>query len=399
MRPEKSRAEAPASRQHGLDLVRAAAIAAVMLYHAKTMMLAPSPAPWLISFGWMGVDLFFVLSGFLIASQLLKPWANGARPDYARFFMRRALRTIPAFAAVAMLYFAFPLLRETPDIQPFWQFATFTGNLLFDPTTPKAYDQVWSLCVEEQFYLLFPLALSLLAIKPSARRTIAVLLALVVGGIFLRAFLWLAFVTERPFDLHSDSNVQAYVTLIYYPTWSRLDGLLAGIALALLKIFRPSAWKRFVAQPNLLFTGGLVGAVAAMFLFAGPVSPLLGPALGFPLLSASVALIVAAASTGSALVGKYRIPGGAALATAAYSLYLTHKMAYHAVQEWIAPALGATGYATLALGIGFALLMGGALYWAVERPFLKLRDRLVMPKGLGAFRLPAWGAARRVVGN
>ena len=373
--------QVPAARQHGLDLVRATAIAAVMLYHARTMGLAPSTAPWLMGFGWMGVDLFFVLSGFLIASQLLKPWASGGKPDYGRFFVRRALRTIPAFVVVVVLYFAFPQLRETPDIQPLWQFATFTENLMINPTGPKAFDQFWSLCVEEQFYLLFPLGLSLIAIKPSARKTITVIVALVVGGIFLRAFLWLALVANKPFDLHSQSSWQSYVALIYYPTWSRLDGLLAGIALATLKIFRPSAWQRFVGRPNLLFAAGLLGAGTAILLFGGPFSPLVGAALGFPLLSASVALIVAAASTGSALVGKYRIPGGAALATAAYSLYLTHKMAYHAVQAWIGPALGATGYVSLALGVGFALLIGAALYYAVERPFLLFRDHLAMPKG------------------
>jgi len=374
MKPEIFRAEVPAPRQHGLDLVRATAIAAVMLYHANNMMLVPSPAPGLISFGWMGVDLFFVLSGFLIASQLLKPWAIGAKPDYGRFFARRALRTIPAFAVVVMLYFAVPQLREMPGIQPFWQFATFTENLLFDPTVPKAFDQVWSLCVEEQFYLLFPLALIFVAFRPSARKTVAVLLFILVAGVFVRSFLWLAYVANKPFDVHSQSNWQAYVALIYYPTWGRLDGLLAGIALATLKIFRPSVWRGFVGRPNLLLAAGLAGAGISIMLFGGQISPFVGVAIGFPLLSASVALIVAAASTGRGLVGKYRVPGGQALATAAYSLYLTHKMAYHAVQAWIAPALGATGYAALALAIVVALLMGVILYWAVERPFLILRD-------------------------
>ena len=374
MRLEIFRAEVPAPRQHGLDLVRAAAIASVMMYHANNMMLVPGRAPWLISFGWMGVDLFFVLSGFLIASQLLKPWASGAKPDYPRFFVRRALRTIPAFAVVVMVYFAFPQLRETPGIQPFWQFATFTENLLYNPTVPKAFDQVWSLCVEEQFYLLFPLALSLVASKPSARKTVSVLLAIMVAGIFLRAFLWLAFVANKPFDMHSASNWQPYVTLIYYPTWSRLDGLLAGIALAILKIFRPSAWEGFVAQPNLLLAAGITGVGIVIMLVGGPISPLVGAAIGFPLLSASVALIVAAASTGRSIVGKYRVPGGQALATGAYSLYLTHKMAYHVVETWISPWLGTTGYARLMVAIIFALLMGTLVYWAVERPFLVLRD-------------------------
>ncbi|HET7280693.1 MAG TPA: acyltransferase [Sphingomicrobium sp.] len=375
MRPEFFRTAVPATREHGLDLVRAAAIASVMLYHAKTMGLMAADAPALISFGWMGVDLFFVLSGFLIAGQLLKPLASGAKPDYPRFFGRRALRTIPAFAAVLALYFAVPQLRETPAIQPFWQFATFTENLLFRPDGPRAFDQVWSLCVEEQFYLLFPLALSLLSIKPSTRKTAIVLLGLILAGIFLRGFLWLAFVAARPFDLNSGSSWQPYVGLIYYPTWSRLDGLLAGIALAVFKIFRPSHWKRFVAKPNLLFFAGLAGIGAAMMLFGGPVSPLWGAAIGFPLLSASVALIVAAASTGRGLVGKYRLPGGEALATGAYSLYLTHKMVYHAVQAWIAPPLGTTGYATFMLASAAALLAGALLYWMIERPFLILRDR------------------------
>ena len=374
MRPEFFRSDVPAPRQHGLDLVRAAAIASVMIYHANTMMLVPGQAPLIISFGWMGVDLFFVLSGFLIASQLLKPFESGARPDYGRFFARRALRTLPAFAVVVIVYFVFPRLRETPLIQPFWQFATFTENLLFKPTGPKAFDQVWSLCVEEQFYLLFPLVLGLAASKLSARKTVAILLGLIGAGIFLRGFLWLAFVADKSFDVHSGSDWQPYVSLIYYPTWGRLDGLLAGIALALLKIFRPSDWKRFVAQPNLLLAAGLAGVGIAIMLFGGPVSPLVGTSIGFPLLSASVALIVAAASTGRGVVGKYRVPGGQAPATAAYSLYLTHKLAYHAVEAWISPALGTTGNARLALAILVALLVGALLYWSVERPFLILRD-------------------------
>ena len=362
-------------RQHGLDLVRAAAIAWVMTYHANTMSLVPNPDHNLLSFGWMGVDLFFVLSGYLIASQLLKSWAAGSRPNYTRFFARRAFRTLPAFLFVLLLYFTLPQLRETPAIQPFWQFVTFTENLQFDPTTPKAFDHFWSLCVEEQFYLLFPFAVALIAIKPSARRTITILLATLCAGIALRSFLWLAYVAKTPFDPGAQPDWHGYVSLIYYPTWSRLDGLLAGVALAVLKIFRPSAWKIFVARPDRLLATGLAGVAAAIMLFGGELGSLLAVAIGFPLLSISTALIVGAATTGRALIGKYRVPGGQALATGAYSLYLSHKIAYHATQAWIAPALGVTGYARLLLAILFALLLGAVLYWAVERPFLKLRDR------------------------
>jgi peptidoglycan/LPS O-acetylase OafA/YrhL len=368
--------EGRAPRVHGLDIVRAAAIAWVMVYHAMNLDLVPSPDHTLILFGWMGVDLFFVLSGFLIASQLLRPWAKVARPDYPRFFARRALRTIPAYAAVLALYFLLPGAREWPDIQPFWQFATFTENLLFEPTGPKAFSHVWSLCVEEQFYLLFPAAVALVAARASAGKTIAILGSLFLLGMLLRGWLWLGHVATTAFDPASPPQWRPYMTLIYYPTWSRLDGLLAGIAIAALKIFRPAQWDRFVARPNLLLTLSLAGIAAAMLLFGGQVSGLWGAALGFPLLAASIALVVAAASTDRALIGRYPIPGATALATGAYSLYLSQKIAYHAVAAWLAPSIGAVGYAQLALAFAAALALGAALYWTVERPFLRLRDRL-----------------------
>lgn len=374
MHQEQFHTAVPARRQYGLDLVRAAAIVSVMAYHANNMLVQTGPS--LLSFGWMGVDLFFVLSGFLIGGQLLKPYSVGSRPSFGRFFARRAFRTIPAFAFVAMLYFAFPRLRETPDIQPLWQFVTFTENLLFQPTGPKAFDQVWSLCVEEQFYLFFPLILMAMERAPSTRKTATILIAILLGGMLVRSFLWLAFVANKPFDLRSETDWHAYVTLIYYPTWSRLDGLLAGVALAALKTFRGSWWRRLVARPNLLLAAGLVGIGASITLFGGPVLPILGVAIGFPLLSVSVASIVAAASTGRGMICKSHVPGVRALATGAYSLYLTHKIAFHAVQAVIGPALGATrGYALLAAGMVAALLIGTAIYWTVERPFLILRDR------------------------
>jgi Acyltransferase family len=99
------------TRLPGLDLLRAVAISWVMAYHASSFGLI-SRDHWIAKFGWMGVDLFFVLSGFLIAGQLLRPWARGHQPNYSRFFARRLLRTLPAYLAVVALCFLFPVLRE-----------------------------------------------------------------------------------------------------------------------------------------------------------------------------------------------------------------------------------------------------------------------------------------------
>jgi peptidoglycan/LPS O-acetylase OafA/YrhL len=380
-RRPRERHEAPATRiraprRHGLDIVRAAAIAWVMLYHAMNFDLVPDPDHWFVMFGWMGVDLFFVLSGFLIASQLLKPWAEGSRPAYGRFFARRLLRTLPAYIAILLVYFLIPAVREWSDIQPFWQFATFTENLFFEPTGPKAFSHVWSLCVEEQFYLIFPAVVALLAWRPSAWKACAVLLLVLLFGIGIRSWLWLRFVAQTPFSPSAEPDWRAYMALIYYPTWSRLDGLLAGIAAASIKIYRRAAWARLVARPNLLLACGLAGIAAAILLFHVQIAPFLPTAFGFPLLSGSIALVVAAASTDRALIGRYRIPGAAALATGAYSLYLSQKIAYHAIGAGLAARVGLSGYPLLIAAFAAALVLGALLYWAVERPFLRLRDRL-----------------------
>ncbi len=102
---------ADAGRLPGLDLVRAVAIAWVMLYHASILWHVPGDS-WIVRFGWMGVDPFFVLSGFLIAGQLLRPWARGRPPDYRRFITRRLLRTIPAYLVVLALYFLVPPINS-----------------------------------------------------------------------------------------------------------------------------------------------------------------------------------------------------------------------------------------------------------------------------------------------
>src|SRR3984885_5777618 len=109
-----------ADRLPGLDLLRAVAISWVMIYHCSLFDLV-SQDTWIVRFGWMGVDLFFVLSGFLIAGQLLRPWAGGERPRYARFFGRRLLRTLPAYLVVVGVYFLIPAARDRPNLAPPWQ--------------------------------------------------------------------------------------------------------------------------------------------------------------------------------------------------------------------------------------------------------------------------------------
>jgi peptidoglycan/LPS O-acetylase OafA/YrhL len=100
---------------------------------------------------------------------------------------------------------------------------------------------------------------------------------------------------------------------------------------------------------------------------------------GFPLLSISIALVVTAAASPSSVIGRHSVPGVRTLATGAYSLYLSQKLAYHLVIVGVIPSFGLTGAGHTLVAIAAALVFATALYWAVERPFLMLRDRLDGP--------------------
>jgi peptidoglycan/LPS O-acetylase OafA/YrhL len=346
-----------------------------MAFHASSFGLI-SRDHWIAKFGWMGVDLFFVLSGFLIAGQLLRPWALGLQPNYSRFFARRLLRTLPAYLAVVALYFLFPVLREHPVIQPLWQFLTFTENFANVPDPPKAFSHAWSLCVEEQFYLVFPAIVAILAVRPHTRIVVAVFIVVLSIGMVSRGYFWLADVAQPPFDTAAFPHFGRYMTLIYYPTWARLDGLLAGVGAAALQTFHPAWWRALTARANTLGIAGVAGVVLSAIFFQDMFARFLPAVFGFPLLASSMALLVIAGSDNRSFIGRYSVPGAGALAAGAYSLYLSHKMVFHAVQSftpwWPQP------FQTISLGVALllALGVGAVLYWLVERPFLQLRDRL-----------------------
>src|SRR6185295_2401640 len=100
------------------------------------------------AFGWSGVDLFFVLSGFLITRQLL------AGMGMREFYLRRALRILPLYWTALVLYFAIPGFAERSGIAPLWKFLLFVQNIGLDAATEGAFSHAWSLCIEEHFYLV-----------------------------------------------------------------------------------------------------------------------------------------------------------------------------------------------------------------------------------------------------
>jgi peptidoglycan/LPS O-acetylase OafA/YrhL len=368
-------------RLPGLDLLRSIAIVWVMLFHSFLVGGLGDDFAWLSRFGWAGVDIFFVLSGFLIGSQLLRTLKRGEPLSLRDFYWRRAWRILPAFLAVLAVYAAFPVLREAPGLEALWQFASFTLNLFIDYGRNPAFSHAWSLCVEEHFYLLFPLLAGWLTRRPSAGRFVGLCAGLVAAGIALRAGVW----------LHDDALQPPrnwFIEDIYYPTWMRLDGLLMGVALAALRVYRPAQWQRLQELPMPLMLGGLAFAALAFWLFRDRTG-LVANAVGWPLLSLGFGLLLVSATSARGLLGRRAVPVAGWLATISYSLYLSHKLAMHAVHEWLAPRLPLQGLALFAVYAAAILVVGAALHHAVERPGLRLRDRLVRRAGPAPLAEPA----------
>jgi peptidoglycan/LPS O-acetylase OafA/YrhL len=361
----------PASRIHGLDTLRAVAVALVVLHH-YTLFVSDAPTfGWVGTMGWAGVDLFFALSGYLIGNQIFAALGSARGFGLARFYGRRLLRTLPNFWAVLALYALWPAWRGGTPMLPLWQYLTFTQNIHLQPGT--AFSHAWSLCIEEQFYMLLPAAAILGAALGQAgvkqRWAWGALLMAVIAGMLARATIW-----QDGQD--ATNRLGYYYQYIYYSSWCRADELLAGVALALLKHRAPGPWNRILAHGNALLAAGtaVIGAAFAWFIddhyaFAQTVA-------GYPLLALGFSLLILAALAPDSLLHRVRVPGAASLALLSYAIYLTHKSVSILVAARMAQAgYGAEAPVTIAACMLASLAAGWLLFILVETPFMRLRAR------------------------
>jgi peptidoglycan/LPS O-acetylase OafA/YrhL len=361
-------------RTAGLDTLRACAIALVFMYHYMVFVSHRPTFGWLSTAGWAGVDLFFVLSGYLIADQLLRGVQGGQRLSLWRFYARRALRTWPAFWVVLAAYFLFPAEMGGKPPPPLWTFLTFTQNWGLQPGT--AFSQAWSLCIEEQFYVVLPLALlGAVALRLRRWQAWCVLGALVACGIALRAHLW------HSYALEDGMQVRGYMAHIYYATLCRFDEFLPGVAVALIRHGHPGLWQRLMDHGQTILLAGVASCAALLYgalhhyYIDGYGYGFFMTAFGYSLIAMAFALLVIGALSPRTLLHRVQIPGARPLALWSYSIYLVHKPVGNIVGKmavtWAFPP-----QVTLAATLLLSLAVGAPLYAIVERPFMVLRDRL-----------------------
>jgi peptidoglycan/LPS O-acetylase OafA/YrhL len=358
------------SRVHGLDTLRALAIMLVFANHYMSFVSHEPTFGWFSEIGWAGVDLFFALSGYLIGNQVFSA-LRGPGLSLSNFYARRLLRTLPAYLVVLALYAYWPYWAGNSPHAPWWKYLTFTLNINLKPGT--LFSHAWSLCVEEQFYLLLPpIALGIAALTRVSRRASltlgwAALLSAIAAGMWLRDSWW-----QPAMDL-GERGSRSYYTLIYYSTLSRFDELLAGVALAMLRNFHPSLWQRLTRHGNWMLAAGTALTALAFWLFLEYHFSWGMSVFGYPLLGVAFATLLLSALSEGSLLHRTRIPGMGALAIWSYSIYLTHKQLCILLADHWEPV----DLDSIALMIAASIFAGWLLYFTVEAPFMRLRERFV----------------------
>jgi peptidoglycan/LPS O-acetylase OafA/YrhL len=351
----------------GLDGLRAIAVIAVILYHLDL--------PWMPA-GFLGVEVFFVISGYLITGLLLAEWRRNGRISLLSFWKRRARRLLPAVFVLLGVVLAFAVLCLPGEVAVLrgdvlaaafyvsnWA-QVFSNRSYFETMgRPPLLQHLWSLAVEEQFYLVWPLifaiAMSLLhRLRLSPRMAPRAMAVIALGGAAASTALMLALYVP-----------EADPTRVYYGTDTRAAGFLIGAALAVLWI--PAELRGDVRRiaARALDLAGLAALIALVAVFVNVTE--VDPALyqgGFAALALLTAVVIAATVHPAARLLPAMLSQRVLqwIGTRSYSIYLWHFPIFMVTRPQLDVPLD--GLPLLALRLGLTALLSEASYRWIEQP-------------------------------
>jgi peptidoglycan/LPS O-acetylase OafA/YrhL len=337
--------------------------------------------------GWTGVDLFFVLSGYLIGRQLWRERFETGTVRFGRFILRRGFRIWPLYYFMLLAY----AVTGYFDVNV-WDLLFLSnyrwGGLL----------RGWSLSTEEQFYIVLPLLL--IATRRIRRPAVYAwgMLAVLVA-VWLSRWHALQELTARGLTGRDLSDA------LYAPLHLHCEPLLAGLAIALATVVRP-AWFRVPADRRGLSKAGLAVFVGASVLgiTLRTMNKHIFPFTALGLIYGSLALWLMLDRSLVHRVASWRLfyP----VSRLSYGMYLNHFYVLPAATAWTIAALRARGaseptwfFGGLLIGVAISMLAAAATFILVERPFLLLRDRLLETRHVNAAPAHAAIPTSSVVGT
>jgi peptidoglycan/LPS O-acetylase OafA/YrhL len=354
-----------------LDILRAIAILMVLTTH---IFLLQKPAwwnAWAIGAGWAGVDLFFVLSGFLISRLLFSEYQKTRGIAYWRFAFRRGMKIWPPFFSVSVIYLVCGFVSSRPHR---WFLVPFAHDILFmDSYVQGTFGHFWSLAVEEHFYILLPIVLYLMlrAVKPGSSDPFS--------RIPVLSFIVAIAVLGARIATHILRPQFSYFTN-FFPTHLRIDSLQFGVLLGYFSQFHADRFWKFIQKRRWILLPVSFALISPCIIF-GQTGDIIAPpnpflyTFGFTSIYLGFGLLmVLFFQTPIPVTGVFGYLGRsmAGIGKYSYSIYLWHLPLILALQKYSMMkshvALILYYVACILLGIAFAKL--------IEVPSLRLRDRL-----------------------
>jgi peptidoglycan/LPS O-acetylase OafA/YrhL len=357
----------PADRLVSLDLLRLLAVVLVIGRHAEAIPddwqspFRPLVSTW-INMGAVGVDIFFVLSGFLVSGLLFSEYKRRGELSLVRFYTRRAWKIYPAF------YFFIGFTYVVQKYLVGWKMpksAKFSELFFLQSYITGFWNHTWTLAVEEHFYLVMPLVLLVLVRRqPGAQnpfRAIPYLVAACSTIVLVARLINYLVRQEYSFLTHG------------FATHLRIDTLFFGVGLAYAYHFHGEAFHRAFSRWRYALMAAGVVALGSPFYYHGPYARIIYHTLGFTVLCQGAgALIIGALMC--RIPSNRLVAGLAGLGSHSYSIYLWHMALMHWAMPHLRPSLS-WPMRTAIYAVG-AFVIGVVMAKLIELPLLKLRDRL-----------------------
>jgi peptidoglycan/LPS O-acetylase OafA/YrhL len=355
-----SRDMTPPQRYPTLDLLRVVAIVCTMLAHApsvteRVFFLRPFRGGL-----WMGVDLFMLISGWLLGGQLLREASAGPMQG-RRFYLKRWMRTLPPYYFLLLLFYITGSSTAGANFADIgiWQYLTHFAFLQVYLST-NVYMVSWSLCVEEHFYLLLPLIVW--AIGKKARLRNIILIVMLVEAVAI-AFRY--------------ASVPSSVA-VPFATHMRAHGLFLGLLFAFIAQEHPATWTRIGRHTWWL---GLIGGMSTLCVFASiPFlthvgEPIIWEWVWCPTIGTwTLALLFLPCVHKDSAWSRVSFRGLQYAGELTFAVYLVHDVI---PPSWLGAKVGVAGGLAVVRRLVTVLVAAVLLHHLVERPFLALRSRVL----------------------
>ena len=352
-------------RNPQLDVLRTVAVLMVILSHlpappAGTAGVVIAVGEFFRTYGGMGVDLFFVLSGFLVSGLLFREYLSTGRARVGRFLLRRGFKIYPPF--YVFLFVTVLLRLQRGDLLT--RMDMLCEALFVQNSGPHVWSHTWSLAVEEHFYIL--LALIVLALQRYLRRdSLAAIPAIFIATVAaVTTVRWISFMTLP----YSNEGLR-------FPTHLQIDSLFFGVLISYYVTTTPSLVERMRARRGWLFAVGLA-CIAGSQAIPGPtlryVAGHIVAYVGFG------AVLMAAVCTPLPTRGRRVVEAAAFIGTHSYSIYLWHTAVLVFGLILATKILGRPpGYYEMSVGyVSLAFIWGIITARCIEWPALAVRERL-----------------------